>query len=181
MKLPACRFAGLVYRAHHPKWACAPLSGEGAKKHGGRFNPPGLAALYTSLDITTAWLEAQQAFPFKAQPMTLVAYRIDCSDIADLTDPRLLKALNYNADMLTCAWEEMHWQKLQPPTWTLAQQLLELGFVGIKVRSFAPGCSLQNQNIVLWRWDNVPPHALEVIDDFQRLPSTLASWRDSDT
>ena len=34
----------------------------------------------------TAWLEAQQGFPFKAQPMTLCGYSVDCEDLADLTD-----------------------------------------------------------------------------------------------
>lgn len=65
------RFIGLVYRAHNPRWAFAPNSGEGAALTGGRFNPPGVLALYTSLRFEIAWLEAQQAFPFKAQPMTM--------------------------------------------------------------------------------------------------------------
>jgi RES domain-containing protein len=51
-------------------WAFDPLSGEGAKRHGGRFNRPNTLALYTSLDYTTAWMEAQQSFPFKPQPLT---------------------------------------------------------------------------------------------------------------
>lgn len=55
----AGRFRGLVYRAHAPRWATAPLSGEGAARHGGRFNPIGMAALYTALGLETAWTEAQ--------------------------------------------------------------------------------------------------------------------------
>lgn len=46
----------------------------------------GVPALYTSLRLETAWLEAQQGLPFKAQPMTLCDYGVDCEDIADLTD-----------------------------------------------------------------------------------------------
>jgi RES domain-containing protein len=65
-------------------WAYAPLSGAGALKYCGRFNRPGINALYTSLDPTTAWMEAQQGFPFKPQPMTLVAYQVDYDNIADL-------------------------------------------------------------------------------------------------
>ena len=44
-----------------------------------------MPALYTARRFETAWLEAQQAFPFKAQPMTLCAYEVDC-DVLDLTD-----------------------------------------------------------------------------------------------
>jgi len=64
------RWQGLVYRAHHPGWAWAPDSGEGARLLGGRFNRPGVAALYTSQRPETAWLEAQAGFAFEAQPMT---------------------------------------------------------------------------------------------------------------
>ncbi len=63
----------LVRRIHDPGWAWAPGSGEGAKLHGGRFNLPGVEALYTSLRPETAWLEAQQGFAFKTWPMTLCA------------------------------------------------------------------------------------------------------------
>lgn len=76
--VPAQPFAGLVYRAHNPRWAYAPTSGEGAARHGGRFNPRDVPALYAALDPKTAWMEAQQGMPFKAQPLTLVGYRVDC-------------------------------------------------------------------------------------------------------
>lgn len=158
-------------------WAHAPLSGEGAKKHGGRFNRPGTAALYTSLDITTAWMEAQQGFPFKSQPMTLVAYRVDCGGIADLTDPGILAMLNCTPEMLACAWEQLAWRKLSPPTWTLADRLQALGFAGIKVRSFAPGCADGNHNLVFWRWGDGESRTVQVVDDFGRLPKTPDSWR----
>ena len=31
------RFRGTVYRAHNPQWVWTPLSGEGARRYGGRF------------------------------------------------------------------------------------------------------------------------------------------------
>lgn len=100
--LRARAFDGLVYRAHNPRWTYLPSSGEGAARHGGRFNRRGLPALDTSLDITTAWLEAQQGFPFKAQPMTLVAYPVQCEPIADLTDPAALAAADIDPAALAC-------------------------------------------------------------------------------
>jgi RES domain-containing protein len=60
------RLQTIVYRAHDPKWAWAADSGAGAAMVGGRFNPVGIPALYTSRSFQTAWLEAQQGFPYKA-------------------------------------------------------------------------------------------------------------------
>ncbi len=160
-------------------WSYDPLSGDGAKLHGGRFNQPGCAALYLSLDPTTAWMEAQQGFPFKPQPMTLVAYQIDCQPIADLNNELLLKAMDSSMQQLSCAWEDLATQGLMPPTWLLAEQLKAQDVAGALVRSFAPGCGSQNQNLVLWNWSDSEPHAVRVIDDFGRLPKTPESWLDA--
>lgn len=157
-------------------WSYDPLSGNGAKKHGGRFNPPGCTALYLSLDPTTAWMEAQQGFPFKPQPMTLVAYEINCAKIADLNDEKLLVNLGSSPQELSSAWEDLATQNQVPPTWRLAEQLRELEVAGILVRSFASGCTAKNQNLVLWNWSDVEPNAIRVIDDFGRLPKTPESW-----
>lgn len=176
MTITISRFTGVVYRAHHPMWSYDPLSGNGAKQHGGRFNPPGCAALYLSLDPTTAWMEAQQGFPFKPQPMTLVAYEIDCAKIANLNDEQLLANMGSSLQELSCAWEDMATQRIEPPTWRLAKQLQALEVGGIVVRSFASGCTAKNQNLVLWQWSDAAPNAVRVIDDFSRLPKTTESW-----
>jgi len=99
------KFRAVVWRAHHPRWAFAPASGQGAALHGGRFNRVGVPALYTSPRFETAWLEAQQAFPFKAQPMTLCGYQVDCEDIADLSDATTLSTLGVDRTALDCPWE----------------------------------------------------------------------------
>jgi RES domain-containing protein len=151
-------------------WAFDPLSGNGAKKYGGRFNQPKTPALYTSLDLTTAWMEAQQGFPFKAQPMTIVAYNIDCANIVDLNDLDLLVSLDFSSADLACAWEDLVSQKQKPPTWRLAAYLQSLGVSGIQCRSFAPGCTELNQNLILWQWSDIPPNSIHAIDDFRRLP-----------
>jgi RES domain-containing protein len=161
-------------------WAYTPLSGAGAKKYGGRFNRPGNNTLYTSLDPTTAWMEAQQGFPFKPQPMTLVAYQVDCADVADLNDTKVQHIIECSPVELGCAWEDMADQDLEPPTWLLADRLQASDVAGMLVRSFAPGCSENNCNLVLWHWSNTIPHSVQVIDDLSRLPKTRDSWRDSE-
>jgi RES domain-containing protein len=54
------RHDGELYRALNPIYAREPLSGRGAELYGGRFNPKGVPALYTSLSVMTALREANQ-------------------------------------------------------------------------------------------------------------------------
>ena len=85
------RFRGATYRAHNPRWSWSPLSGEGARINGGRFNPKGVAALYLSLDWGTAVIEANQGFSFRIPPLTIVSYDVDSRDVADLSASNGLK------------------------------------------------------------------------------------------
>ncbi len=117
------RWAGILYRAHHPRWSYAPTSGAGAARHGGRFNRRGVPALYTALDPKTAWMEAQQGMPFKAQPLTLVAYRLDCEPIVDLTDGAVLASAAIDPADLACPWEDLVALGLEPPSWRLVSNL----------------------------------------------------------
>jgi RES domain-containing protein len=176
MTLPFRRFTGTVYRGHHPMWAFDPLSGEGARRYGGRFNPPGTAALYTALRPETAWAEAQQAFAFKAQPLTLCAYRADMSDVLDLTDPGTREACAASEDQLACAWEDLSSRKLVPPSWSLAIRLREAGAAALIVPSFASAATSRDKNMIFFSWSPDLPHQLSVIDDDGRLPRDQSSW-----
>jgi RES domain-containing protein len=164
------KLTGVVYRAHNPRWAFAPDSGQGAAFSGGRFNPVGMPALYTSPRFETAWLEAQQAFPFKAQPMTLCAYDIDCEDVLDLTDAGTLAAHEIIPADLACPWKDLCTSGVKPPSWSITERLFAAGTAGVIVPSFAKGAIAVDINIVFWAWAPVPPHQVRVIDDDQRLP-----------
>ena len=171
------KLTGLVYRAHNPRWAFAPDSGQGAALTGGRFNPAGMPALYTALRFETAWLEAQQAFPFKAQPMTLCAYEVDCEDVLDLTDPAVLAAHGIARSDLGCAWKDLSTRGIEPPSWSIVQRLIASGTAGVIVPSYAKGAVEADINVVFWDWAPIPPHQVRVIDDERRLPRDGRSWR----
>jgi RES domain-containing protein len=170
------RFSGIVYRAHNPRWAHAADSGQGAALAGGRFNPIRTPALYTALRFETAWLEAQQAFPFKAQPLTLCAYEVDCTDILDLTDPATHAAEGVEPANLSCAWKDLASRGLTPPSWALATGLMGRGVAGIIVPSFASRATANDVNAVFWSWAAAPPHQVCVIDDFVRVTKDARSW-----
>jgi RES domain-containing protein len=144
---------------------------------GGRFNPVGTPALYTALRFETAWLEAQQAFPFKAQPMTLCAYDVDCEDVLDLTDPATLTAHGITPAELACPWKDLSTRGINPPSWLIGERLLATGITGIVVPSFAKGAVQADINVVFWDWGPNLPHQVRVIDDDQRLPRNATSWR----
>lgn len=170
------KWQGVAYRAHNPRWSWTPLSGDGAKFHGGRFNPKGVPALYLSVVLETAILEANQGLQ-RFPPLTLVAYEVDCEDIVDLTDSRELRRLRIKPRDLACGWKAMAERGQTPPTWSLAKRLIDAGVAGVLVPSFAKGAREADRNLVLWDWADTPPHCLEVIDIEGRLPKNDRSWR----
>jgi RES domain-containing protein len=163
------RWKGVVFRAHHPRWAFDPLSGDGARLFGGRFNAQGTRALYTALSPETAWAEAQQGFAFKAQPLTLCAYRVDCRDVLDLSSPSVCSSAGIDPIDLSGPWEDFARAKLPVPTWLLQDRLIKEGVAAIIVPSFAPAAPIGARNLVFWDWDGVVPHKVVVVDDYGRL------------
>ena len=125
------------YRAHNPKWAFSPLSGDGAKIHGGRFNPRGVSALYLGLTIEGAIVESLQGFASKLEPLTVCLYEVDCEDIVDLSTPE-------TRDGLVCAGRHgmrlgarpAEWRK-RPASWRVRRNVDRARSAGVLVPSFA--------------------------------------------
>lgn len=176
MTLALTRWDGIAFRAHHPKWAYAPASGEGARQHGGRFNRPGVTALYLALSVEGAWTEAQQGFPFKAQPMTMCAYRVASDRMLDLSSTAACLGAGIDTALLACPWEDLAGRGQPVPSWELADQLIAAGADGMLAPSFAPGAPAGAGNLILWRWSGADDARVEVIDDFARLPRNPSSW-----
>lgn len=170
------KFVGTCFRAHDPKWSFNPLSGDGAKLYGGRFNVKGTAALYLSLSPIIAIKEANQGFANKIHPLTLCSYEVDCEDIADLRDDAGRVKHGASLPDMSCAWFDLALTGNDPPSWRLARRLIKKGFSGILVPSFVNNAAADDYNLVLWRWGKDLPHKVEVFDPTNRLPKNQISW-----
>ncbi len=145
------------------------MSGEGARRHGGRFNRRGVSALYTSLAPLTAIREAEP-LGRPMQPLTLCAYEVDAEPVFDATDERERRSLGVSDSDLACStWEADMLAGALPASQALADRLIAAGYTGMQVRSFAVGAGDGDLNLVMWRWGEDPPARIVLIDDEGRL------------
>jgi RES domain-containing protein len=153
MALDPAIFTGRTFRVVPPRWAHAPLSGEGARLHGGRFNQPDMPAFYSSLDPHTAYAEYTQSL--YDRPGLLCSFYIDDARVLDLTNAEGLAASGLAHDDLRQRW----FGRSDAPTQLVAARLMAMEIDGLIY------ASLQHRvgrNLVLWRW-NGPP-AVTLVD-----------------
>lgn len=170
------RFRGTCYRAHDPRWSFTPLSGEGARLKGGRFNPVGMPALYLATTLTGMFAEMGHGFAHRFEPLTVCCYDVDADDILDLADETEQDRVGASLDVLGCAWALDMAEGREPPSLALAARLAAEGVSGILVPSFAVGAPEGATNLVLSRWGADPPHKVDVYDPSGRLPADQLSW-----
>jgi len=162
-----------LYRAHAPRWASTPTSGAGAAKQGGRFNRPGVEALYLSFSAATALQEYQQTSPF-LPPCTLCAYQVQLSGLVDLrqlSSPAAWHALwqNWRDD-----WRHTRFARgMQPPTWVLSDWVREANHKGIVFPSLLES---QGLNVVIYNDRLDANNWVKVLDPTGELPKDQKSW-----
>ncbi len=154
-----------------PRWAHMPLSGEGAARFGGRWNPVDAPTLYAACELSTAWAEYNQGFV--QHPALIAQLELADAALAELTDPTVLQALGVDPAIHRCEWRADLDEGRTPETHLLRQRLLAEGFDGVVYPSFmSPGGNC----VALWHWNGLGQPSLKVIDPDQRLPKTPASW-----
>lgn len=115
---PTISVARRFWRMLSPRWAHQPPSGKGAARQGGRYNPPGVPALYMFEDFVTAIAEYEQDLGIR--PGTLCAYQVDLDGIVDLTDADARAAVGVEPSDLIAPWKTIALiDGKRPPTWTL--------------------------------------------------------------
>lgn len=153
------RFSGRTFRVVPPRWAHVPLSGEGARLHGGRYNPPGQAAFYSSFDPHTAYAEYTQGL--YDRPGLLCAFDITGARVVDLTTPEGLARAGLEAPNLEARWAGLADARTQDA----ALRLLAEGIDGLIYASLQ---HRSGRNLVLWHWGKRPKIVL--IDRFGEAP-----------
>jgi RES domain-containing protein len=170
------RFAATCYRAHDPRWAFSPLSGDGARTHGGRFNPVGMPTLYLALSVEGMFVEMGHGFARRFDPLTVCSYEVDIEDVVDLRGDAARAAAGVALAGMACGWMADRAAGREPASWAIARSLIADGAAGILVPSFANGARQDMANLVLWRWGSSLPHRVTVHDPSGRLPKNQASW-----
>jgi RES domain-containing protein len=168
------RLQAVFYRGHDPRWAFDPLSGDGAKASGGRFNPQGIAALYLASSIEGVFVEMTHGFAHRMKPLTVVSYDVDVEDIIDLRTRAGRRAADVQLTDMACAWLLDLANQRTPASWRMANRLRRTA-AGILVPSFANGAREDMHNLVLWKWGEAP-HRVAVYDPSGRLPKDQRSW-----
>ena len=171
------RCQGVCYRAHDPKWAWKPLSGEGAAIHGGRFNPKGMPALYLASSIEGMFAERGHGFVRRFEPLTVCAYDLDMEDMIDLRTSSARDEAGVALTEMASPWMLDIADGRRPKSWDVAQRLVDNGVAGVLVPSFANGARPDHFNAVLWKWGGKRPHRVTVFDPSGRLPTDQSSWR----
>lgn len=161
----------ILWRAYVPRWAHAPLSGEGAARFGGRWNPVGSPTIYAARELSTAWAEYNQGFV--QHPALIAQLMLEDARLADLTDATLLKEQGISERIHLCEWRADIDAGRVPETYAVRETLLARGFNGVIYPSFmSPGGTC----VALWQWNGEDKPKLTVTDPDERLPKSPASW-----
>jgi len=142
------RFIGVVYRVCTPKYATESdlLTGEGSRIKGGRWNPPGIAAVYGSSTPETAMAESLGHYRYyriplpAAMPRVCLALEVDLNRILDLRDRAVRRRLGLTLGQISGDWRAQRDSGKVPTTQRVGEAVYRAGFEGLLAPSaHSPG------------------------------------------
>jgi RES domain-containing protein len=150
-------FRGTVFRSVTPRYATSSdlLSGQGARKHGERWNPPAsFATVYTSLTPETALAETLAHYRHyripesQAMPRVFVAISVSLERVLDLTVGGVRHALGVSlVRMRREAWRRAQSAGREALTQAIGRAAFEAGLEGLVVPS---GPDAAGKNLVVF-------------------------------
>jgi RES domain-containing protein len=148
------------------------VDGEGAKEWGGRWNPPGIAAVYFSLDEETALAEIKQRHRRgkvnlqNAWPRVFVGCRVRLERVLDLRTDDTVGTLGLTPARLFDEWQDQAGE--EPITQAIGRLAREHGLDGLIVPS-AAGVIHRGANLVAY--PDRAPHGWVRIYNKEQLPT----------
>ena len=137
-------WSGLFFRFQTIEFATPRqvLSGHGAGQHGGRWNPPGIPALYGSTTDTTALAECKANDRYygvvTTTPRLLVAVAARLPRMIDLTERTIRRSLGVTLDELAAEdWRKLVCAGQESLPQTIGRAVAAIGGSGLLVRSAA--------------------------------------------
>lgn len=138
--------SGEIYRSTSPRYANSIdlLTGDGSRRFGGRWNPPGVRAVYGSFTPQTALEESlahadYYSLPVNStMPRTFVAIEFTLTAVLDLTDGRNRQVLGISEKrLLECDWRADMKRGTSPITHQVAGAVAHAGIEAVLTRSAA--------------------------------------------
>ena len=142
----AVPFDGVVYRSSTPRFATGSdlLTGNGSRSRGGRWNPIGVATVYSTLAPETAMAESLAHSRYYGEriedsmPRTFVAIRVRLQKVLDLRDAKVRRRLQVSiAKLLQIDWRQEMYASREPITQRVGRAAHSLGWEALIVTSAA--------------------------------------------
>jgi len=142
----AVPFDGVVYRSSTPRFARGSdlLTGYGSRLRGGRWNPIGVATVYSTLTPETAMAETLAHNRYYGEPIedsmpkTFVAIRVRLHKVLDLRDAKVRRRLGISlSGLLSIDWRLEQYAGREPITQRVGRGAHALGWEGLIVPSAA--------------------------------------------
>jgi len=152
----AGEFSRVMYRASTPKYSNEAdlLSGEGSRRHSGRWNPVGVGVIYASLTPETAMAETlahnrYYQIPVEdAMPRMFVAMEANLQRVLDLSKGDVRSRLKVSLErILKVDWRREAREGRVPVTWMIGHAAFVVGLEGLVVPSSADP---EGQNLLVF-------------------------------
>ena len=101
----------------------------------------------------------------RTQPVITCEYEVDIEPVFNTFNKDDLEAFQISEIDLACAWEDDISCGKIPKSHVVAARLIEAGYAGMLVRSFALAATSEDVNLVLWKYGDEIPRKISVVDD----------------